>query len=182
MSAAWRYDRNSRIVSTSCTKDAFKGPARTQGVGVGLRRRLRHVSEHRDRKDDPPDRHAQKRQPRCDPAVGKAEPVRLQDPQQVDQEEDAAADISERVTRGRHPIHLVIGRDVGQQRIVEDEAAGDPDVSDDEEPFGKPPVARTNEDHGRGRGDADGHAAGRASASSPLRNRHRRRGWARRWR
>ena len=168
MRAAWRYvpelaecvdqlherrvQRAARVATASAS--GFVG-------GSGTWRNMR------DRKDHPPDRHAQKGEPRRDAAVGEAEPVRLQDPQQVDEQQDAAAEVSQRVARSRHAIHLVIGRDVRQQRIVEDEAARDPDVGDDEEPLGKPPVAGSDEHHGRRRQDADGHADRRASASSP---------------
>jgi len=81
---------------------ALKGG--THGRGMFTRHtvsaRLRHQAKERYRKQYPPDRHAQKGGPHRGVRVGKAKPVRLQEPQQVDGEQDAPAQVAKCVALG----------------------------------------------------------------------------------
>ncbi len=123
-------------------------------------RRLSHLPEKRDREEPPPDRDGKEREPRGERRLrlvqprprGKPKPRRLLDPEQIEDQEQAAADIAERVTGRRDPVDLVVARDVGQHRIVEDEAAVGPDIRQHEQDGGKDPLTPMDEKHHPDRG------------------------------
>ena len=52
-----------------------------------------------------------------------AEPCGLADPCEIQREQEPAADVSERVTGRRNAVDLLGAGDVGEHRVVEDEAA-----------------------------------------------------------
>jgi hypothetical protein len=124
-------------------------------------RRFRHRAEQRDRKDHPPDGDGQERQAywqRClrrrqALAGGQAERAGRHDPGQVQRQQDTAAQVAQRVAGGGDAVHLVVARDVRQQRLVEDEAAHEADVGQHEQQDAQQPVAVADEEHG-------GHGAG----------------------
>ena len=124
--------------------------------------RLGDAPEQRDGEQHPPDGDAEEREPGrqgrrvlAQARPGRqAEPGRLLDPGQVEGEQDAAADVAERVAGGGDPVDLVGPRDVGQQRLVEHEAAGHADERQHEEPAREPEVAALDQEHPGHRGDA----------------------------
>ncbi len=124
-------------------------------AGVDPHRRLRHAAEQGNREDQPPDGDAEEREPRGDAGIGEPEPFRLEDPGQVHRQQDAAAQVAERVPRARDAIHLGVGGDVRQQRVVEHEAARHADIADDEQRRGQPPVAAADLRHRRRAQHAD---------------------------
>ena len=118
-------------------------------------RRLRHAAEERHREDQPPHAHADKRQLDAGDGVGNAECRWHQDPQQVDDEQDAAAEVADGVARRGYAVHLLRRGDVRQQRVVEDEARGDGDVRDHEQQRRVRPLAAPDRPHHHRRDDAD---------------------------
>ncbi len=117
------------------------------------------MSKQRDGKRDPPDRHAEKRQVDAGHGIRQPEPLRLDDPGEIDREEQSAAEETHRERRRRHAVELVRPRDVRQKRVVEHDRAGHPDIAEHEERGGQLPVAFANQGHGRGRGRAHGEKA-----------------------
>ena len=75
-------------------------------------------------------RDAQERQSRRLPCVAQAECRRRENPRDVEGEQQAAAEVSESVPSGRYAIDLVPARNVRQERVVERQARGEPDVAD----------------------------------------------------
>jgi len=124
-------------------------PARCDEKGIAVRPlagldapgRLRHVAKERDREHDPPHRHAGQARAHRHFASGQPEPGRLAHHEDVDREEHAAADVADRVAGRRYAIELVLGHEMRQQRLVEDDGAGDADVADHEQHEGEQPVA-----------------------------------------
>ena len=112
-------------------------------AGPALRdaRRLRHAAEERNREEQPPDADAGQRQPDAGARVRYPEPAGLLNHQQVDRQEHAAAAVADGVARRRHAIEVLRLDQVRQQRLVEDDAAGDADVADDEQRQRQAPVA-----------------------------------------
>jgi hypothetical protein len=126
-------------------------------VALEAPRRLGDAAEERNREGAPPDRHADERQLDGRQRVGQPEGGRHQNPEQVDDEEEAAAEIPHGVGGGRHAIHFVGRRDVGQQRVVEDEARGNGEVRHHEQRGGRLPLAAIDRRHQERRRDAEGH-------------------------
>ena len=128
---------------------------------------FRDAAEHRDREDQPPHGDTEERQARRDARVAQPKQRRLQDPRKVDGEQQATADIAERIAGARHAVQLVRPGDVGQQRVVEHEAGRNTDVDNDEQQRGELPLASGDEKHRRGGADADGQEDGQQALLHP---------------
>ena len=120
-------------------------------------RRLGHGTEERQRKHQPPDADAHEREPHRGGRVRQAERRGAENPGQVDQQQDAATDEPHREARGRDPVDVARRGDVGQQRVVEDQRGGDPDVGGHEEAEGVDPLATADRGHEQRRGHAEEH-------------------------
>ena len=88
---------------------------------------------------------------------------------------DAAAHVADGVAGRRHAIEVLVRHEVGQQRLVEHDAAGDADIADHEQHQRQLPVAALDPEHRRRRrgADADEHR------EQPLLDRRCNRRWRR---
>jgi hypothetical protein len=121
------------------------------------RRRLRDPQEQWNREHEPPDGHADKRQLDRRDGAGNAERGRHQDPEQIENKHDSAAEVAESVRGRGHPVDFVWRGDMRQQRIVEHEACGDGEVGNHEDHQRRLPFAPIDASHHEGRDDADAH-------------------------
>ena len=121
-------------------------------AGVFPRPRLGDVAEERDREEHPPHGHAQEREPGGGASVGEPERGRARDHPQVEGEEQAAAEVAHGEARGRDPVHLALGGDPRQERVVEGEGGCDAHVRDHEGQEGVGPPALRGQRQPRGRG------------------------------
>ena len=118
---------------------------------------LGHPTHQRNREHDPPDRHAQERRPRGLARIGEAEPRRPLNPQQVQRQQQAAAQVADGKACRRHGVELVAPGDVRQQRVVERQRSCGAHVAEHEEHQGEAPVARGHEDQAGRRQRAEEH-------------------------
>ena len=121
--------------------------------GPGSRRpsRLLDAAQQGNGEGRPPDGDAEEGQAQREPGAGKQEPVRVHDPEQVDDQQDAAADVPHGVAAGRDAVEVAGAGHVRQQRLVEDVARGEPDVAGDEEDRpGQVAVVAEEDEQGRG--------------------------------
>ena len=157
---ACRYRRISRKVRPRRPNAACSTAVCAPLAGLELRGRLGDRPQQRDQEQQPPHRHARERGLGRHGGVGEAEGGRLQDPREVEQQQQAAAEVAERIARRRHAVGLVGPRDVRQQRVVEHRRARHADVAEDEQRGGEDPVALPDERHRGGCRDADEHEPG----------------------
>ena len=146
--------------------------------GLEPAHRFGYLTEERDGEHQPPDADAREREPDGGSGVGNAEPGRPLDHQQVDREQHAAAEIADRVAGRRHPIELLLADQMGEERLVEYDAAGDGDIADDEQDERKRPVARHESSTSTSWRPRRCRRTCRASSSSSPRSRRWRRGAA----
>ncbi len=144
------------------------GPCLT---GLAARRRLGDAPQDRHREREPPDGHAQEREPRRERAAGHAEPLGLRDPGRVDDQQEAAAQVPDGVGGRRDAIDFVRRRDVRQQRIGERDAAGRADVPHHEQEQAPAASRRARRTTGTPSRRRRSRGRRRASASSGRRSR-----------
>ena len=138
--------------------DAFK--ARADGVHARHARGsggLGDAAEEGDGKHHPPHRHAEERHAHRHVAIGQAKPLRAHVPDQVDQQEDAAAQVAQGIAARRDLVDLVGMGHVGQQGIVKDVGGRVADAGHDEKDDGHHPVAALDEIEQPGKQDGQEH-------------------------
>jgi len=84
-----------------------------------------------------------------------AEPARLHDHQQVDRQQQAAAQVADGIPLRRHHVPLLLRHQIRQHRIVERIAAGKPDLPRDEQDGREQPVAFADQNKQGRRRDAE---------------------------
>ncbi len=109
-------------------------------AGLSRCRRLGHVTKQRDGKERPPDRHADKSDPRGHLGISHAKGAGEQDPRQVDGEQQPPTDIAPGIARRGDLVDLVRFGHMRQERIVEYVGAREPDASEHIEHRGQQPV------------------------------------------
>ncbi len=124
-------------------------------AGLDSPRRLWHLAKEGYRKHEPPDADAGERQPDGGARVRDPEPCRALNHQQIDGQQHAAAEVTDGITRRRHPIELGFADEMGEERLVEHDAGSDGDVPEHEEHQPELPIAGAHPEHRHRREDAD---------------------------
>ncbi len=148
-----RYRRSSR----ECPSQ-MPHPRRDRGgfpVGPGERGRLRHPQEQRNREHQPPQADARQAQPGAGSGVGQAEHRRPLDHQQVDRQEHASAQEADGIPGGRDAVQLRLPDEMREDRLVEHDAPGHPDIADHEQREPEQPLPFGQPEHREAGGDAD---------------------------
>ena len=116
----------------------------------------------------------QARRQQADPdraALGQADPVVQRDQDQVERQQQAAAEVAQRPAAAGDPVALVRRGDPAQQRVVDDQRPAQAEVGEDQQQHAQLPAGAGDEEHAEaaaapGPGEAANSRVGRGDRSA----------------